>query len=68
MHDRFYGKHRGAVLNNIDPEQRARLLVQVPDVLGLGTSSWAMPCVPVAGIQNRHLFCPSRWCRGMDRI
>jgi uncharacterized protein involved in type VI secretion and phage assembly len=28
-----------------------RLLVQVPDVLGLGVSSWAMPCVPVAGPQ-----------------
>jgi uncharacterized protein involved in type VI secretion and phage assembly len=39
------------VLNNIDPEQRGRLLVQVPDVLGLGTSSWAMPSVPFAGPQ-----------------
>ena len=28
-----------------------RLMVQVPDVLGLGISSWAMPCVPVAGPQ-----------------
>ncbi len=48
---RHYGKHRGVVLNNIDPEQRGRLLVQVPDVLGLGTSSWAMPNVPFAGPQ-----------------
>lgn len=45
------GKHRGLVLNNIDPEQRGRLLVQVPDVLGLGISSWAMPSVPFAGPQ-----------------
>jgi uncharacterized protein involved in type VI secretion and phage assembly len=45
------GKHRGLVLNNVDPEQRGRLLVQVPDVLGLGTSSWAMPSVPFAGPQ-----------------
>jgi uncharacterized protein involved in type VI secretion and phage assembly len=45
------GKHRGLVLNNVDPEQRGRLLVQVPDVLGLGTSSWAMPNVPFAGPQ-----------------
>jgi uncharacterized protein involved in type VI secretion and phage assembly len=45
------GKHRGLVLNNFDPEQRGRLLVQVPDVLGLGTSSWAMPNVPFAGPQ-----------------
>jgi uncharacterized protein involved in type VI secretion and phage assembly len=49
--DKYYGKHRGMVLNNIDPMQKARLLVQVPDVLGLGMSSWAMPCVPIAGPQ-----------------
>lgn len=51
MEEKYYGKHRGLVLNNIDPMQKARLLVQVPDVLGLGTSSWAMPCVPIAGPQ-----------------
>lgn len=52
MADKYYGKHRGVVLNNIDPLQKARLLIQVPDVLGFGTSSWAMPCVPMAGIQT----------------
>ncbi|HET9252850.1 MAG TPA: phage baseplate assembly protein V [Candidatus Eisenbacteria bacterium] len=46
---KFYGKYRGMVLNNIDPLQLGRLLVQVPDVSGLLTSSWAMPCVPIAG-------------------
>lgn len=46
-----YGKYRGVVLNNIDPLQKARIQVQVPDVLGLGISSWAMPCVPIAGMQ-----------------
>ena len=51
MAEKYYGKHRGMVLNNIDPMLMGRLLVQVPDVLGLGTSSWAMPCVPVAGPQ-----------------
>jgi type VI secretion system (T6SS) baseplate-like injector VgrG len=48
---RFYGKYRGLVITNIDPEQIGRVLVQVPDVLGLIPSSWAMPCVPAAGIQ-----------------
>jgi hypothetical protein len=51
MSEKYYGKYRGIVLNNIDPMQKARLLVQVSDVLGLAISSWAMPCVPVAGIQ-----------------
>lgn len=46
---KFYGKYRGTVVNNVDPELRGRLLLQVPDVLGLTPSSWAEPCVPLAG-------------------
>jgi hypothetical protein len=48
---KFYGKYRGLVIENIDPEQIGRVMLQVPDVLGEIPSSWAMPCVPVAGIQ-----------------
>ena len=44
-----YGKYRGTVVNNVDPEQRGRLQVTVPDVLGVNLSSWAMPCLPLAG-------------------
>lgn len=46
---RFFGKYRGTVMNNIDPNNVGRLLVQVPDVLGPTPSSWAEPCVPLAG-------------------
>jgi hypothetical protein len=53
---RFYGKYRGLVIMNIDPEQIGRVMLQVPDVLGEIPSSWAMPCVPVAGIQAG-IFC-----------
>lgn len=55
---RFLGKFRGMVLNNIDPMQMGRLQVQVPDVTGLAPASWAMPCVPVAGIQNGFFALP----------
>jgi uncharacterized protein involved in type VI secretion and phage assembly len=48
---KYYGKYRGLVINNIDPLQKARLLVQVPDVLGVSISSWAMPCMPITGPQ-----------------
>jgi hypothetical protein len=51
MAEKYYGKYRGVVLNNVDPLKKGRLLVQVPDVLGLSTSSWAMPCAPVTGPQ-----------------
>ena len=45
---RFYGKYRGLVVENIDPLQIGRVLLQCPDVLGEIPSSWAMPCVPAA--------------------
>jgi uncharacterized protein involved in type VI secretion and phage assembly len=55
---KFYGKYRGMVLNNIDPMQMGRLMVQVPDVGSLAPGTWAMPCVPVAGIQNGMFALP----------
>jgi hypothetical protein len=45
----FYGKYRGKVENNMDPQFQGRLQVSVPAVLGGGRLSWAMPCVPYAG-------------------
>jgi uncharacterized protein involved in type VI secretion and phage assembly len=55
---RHYGKFRGVVISNIDPMQMGRLQVQVPDVLGLGISSWALPCVPFAGQQSGVFVLP----------
>lgn len=56
---RFYGKYRGMVLNNIDPMMQGRLQVQVPDVAGLVPTSWAMPCVPIAGLQTGMVALPA---------
>src|SRR5690606_38794052 len=56
--NKFFGKYRGMVLNNIDPMQQGRLQVQVPDVAGLAPASWAMPCVPIAGLQNGMVALP----------
>ena len=55
---RYYGKYRGLVIENIDPEQIGRIIVQVPDVLGEIPSSWAMPCVLAAGIQSGCFIVP----------
>lgn len=56
--EKFYGKYRGVVINNIDPEQQGRLLVQVPDVVGLAPTTWVMPCLPMAGINSGILALP----------
>ncbi len=49
---RYYGKYRGTVVNNVDPLQIGRIQAIVPDVSGVSPTSWAMPCVPVAGINT----------------
>jgi hypothetical protein len=56
--NKFYGKYRGTVVNNVDPEQRGRIMALVPDVLGITPSSWAMPCVPMAGKEQGFFMVP----------
>jgi uncharacterized protein involved in type VI secretion and phage assembly len=56
--NRYYGKYRATVVSNVDPEQRGRIIAIVPDVLGAMPSSWAMPCLPLAGIQQGTYFIP----------
>ena len=55
---RYYGIYRGTVVNNIDPMQIGRIMALVPDVGGITPSSWAMPCVPIAGKQMGTFMMP----------
>lgn len=55
---RFYGKYRGVVINNVDPMLIGRIQVIVPDVSTVLPSSWAMPCFPVGGIQTGIVSVP----------
>lgn len=56
--DKYYGKYRGTVLNNFDPEQRGRIMALIPDVLGIAPSNWALPCLPIAGKQAGSFMVP----------
>ncbi|MDR6951254.1 uncharacterized protein involved in type VI secretion and phage assembly [Ancylobacter sp. 3268] len=51
VENRFLGKYRGTCINNVDPMMMGRIQLIVPDVSNVMLSSWAMPCVPVAGMQ-----------------
>lgn len=45
-----FGKYRGRVLDNQDPENLGRIQVSVPYIMGeTPLANWAMPCVPYAG-------------------
>lgn len=52
----FYGKYRGFVVDNKDPEKRARIKVVVPSVLGEAETDWALPCLPFGGLADQGLF------------
>jgi Type VI secretion system/phage-baseplate injector OB domain len=42
--DKYFGKFRGTVTNNLDPESRGRLIVMIPNFPD--TMVWAEACVP----------------------
>jgi uncharacterized protein involved in type VI secretion and phage assembly len=46
---RFYGKYRGTVTDNDDPDGLARIMAQVPSVMGDTEVGWALPAFPFAG-------------------
>lgn len=56
MQSRYYGKYRGFVIDNADPENRARLKLVVPSLLGEAETSWALPCLPFGGLADQGLF------------
>ena len=47
--DRFYGKYRGLVVVNVDPQNQGRLKAVVPEVLGVIPTNFCLPCTPYAG-------------------
>lgn len=55
----YYGKYRGVVINNVDPMKIGRIQASVPDVGHGKTSTWAMPCLPLAGKKSGTYFVPA---------
>ncbi|SFS14346.1 hypothetical protein SAMN05216570_3068 [Dyella sp. OK004] len=48
---KYMGIYRGTVCNCVDPLNQGRIQAFVTDVCGDTPSSWAMPCLPMTGIQ-----------------
>jgi uncharacterized protein involved in type VI secretion and phage assembly len=55
---KFYGKYRGKVTDNRDPERLGRIRALVPDVIGDEETGWALPSAPYAGDGVGFFFVP----------
>lgn len=57
----FYGKYRGRVVSNLDPEKLGRLKINVPQVSGKNImESWAWPSGVIAGDDFGTYFIPPK--------
>lgn len=52
----YFGKYRGLVAENEDPEQLGRLRLLVPSLFGETVTGWALPCLPFGGLADQGLF------------
>jgi uncharacterized protein involved in type VI secretion and phage assembly len=57
--ERYYGKYRGTVINNVDPMEIGRIQALVADVSGFAPTTWAMPCLPISGINTGMFGVPA---------
>ena len=55
----LFGKHRGTVVNNIDPLGMGRIIAAVPEVFGTAVTDWALPAFPFAGLNHGLILVPN---------
>lgn len=53
---RYYGKYRGKVTDNSDPDNLGRIRATVPRLLDTEETGWALPAVPYGGAADQGLF------------
>jgi uncharacterized protein involved in type VI secretion and phage assembly len=53
---RYYGKYRGQVTDNDDPDNLGRIKAKVPRLLGDEEIGWALPAFPYGGASEQGFF------------
>src|SRR6266508_4837100 len=53
---RYYGKYRGFVTDNSDPDNLGRVRAKVPRLLGDQETGWALPAFAYGGAAEQGLF------------
>ncbi len=54
--EKRFGKSRGIVTDNKDPQKRGRLKLRIPSVLANQDTDWALPCLPYGGADQQGMF------------
>lgn len=54
--EQYFGKYRGFIVDNDDPDNRARVTLTVPSILGDEVTLWAEPCLPFGGLSDQGFF------------
>jgi uncharacterized protein involved in type VI secretion and phage assembly len=57
---RYFGKFRGIVTDDSDPDKKGRIRARVAEVFGDVESPWAMPAVPYAGKSHGMIAIPKK--------
>lgn len=53
---RYFGKYRGIVTDNNDPDKLGRIRAKVPRLLGDEETGWALPAFPYGGAAEQGFF------------
>jgi uncharacterized Zn-binding protein involved in type VI secretion len=56
LRSKVFGKHRGFVVDNADPEKKAQVRAKVPALFGDQVLPWALPCLPFGGLADQGFF------------
>jgi len=51
-----FGKYRGIVIDNNDPQKLGRLKLRIPSVPGDQITDWALPCLPYVDGPHQGIF------------
>jgi len=54
--EKRFGKFRATVVDNKDPQKRARLRLLIPSVFADQQTDWALPCMPYGGLAGQGMF------------
>lgn len=77
MRERFYGIYKAKVVKSQDPENRNRIKVIIPQVLGDNVTNWIEPCLPVNLLPDKeavkttgdaHITIKSKGLKNGDKV